>query len=1641
MSHHGSPRGIKMVRSSSLSGPDAPKLDLNNPSIHHVRRLLSQLLRESNIPHATTWETALTPILLQAADDVEPNVQNGDDLDIRHYVKLKKILGGRPSDTAYVSGLVFTKNLALKSMPRSIANPRILILTFPLEYARREEHFMSLEPVIRQEKEYLQNLVHRVRALDPQLLLVERNVSGLALQYLEEANIATAYNVKASVLEAVSRCAQTRIITSIDRLAIKPTTAGTCASFYLKTHIYNGMKKTYTYLTGCPKQYGCTIVLRGADKATLTRVKRIAEFMIYVVHNLKLETCLMRDEFALMPSYTDVGTTLADDDDFHANQLTKPGTKPNRMAAAAVFNPQEAERLQNATKQATNTISDPASKPDLPNASSSDDMKLPDDAPAPAFYGDVMERYKDTILSASPCVRFKQPYLLMRAREQERRLTYLRTLRDLASRHDEDEPANAKPEKFTLITPEMVHEKIAGASKKVQEVVHAIQDAEYDKAVHNYQTRKKQWESYTAGNAKMFDPWLHQNIVTLYSLVCTATSVPCAGPELLALGFYNEHETNQDFEADLALGQYVEDLCLSAHNPCVAQSCDKKMMDHHRQYVHGQAQLSIRIENNPSKLNGYQDIILMWSVCRICSKETQVMPMSYNTWKYSLGKYLELSFWSYGLRPRAGICPHDLHRDYVRYFGFKNVALRIQYDPVTLLEIIVPRTRITWKVVNDLKFKNDVFRKIEDRLNRFMCSVKSRINCIKIEGVLPDKAEACREEIERLSERANEDHAFLVKKIQDKYMDSKYFEVVPLNRAIRALQEKVAEWDRAFADFDNNFFPSDKDIRRLAALQLRKIFLDRDDTVTSLSSNEDRTSGSAATRDSSEKTSPEASQTLIPQTRLMTHEKAQDMLSSVVEHHSPSPANDDLEKQVLPDVDLQGSPTAMPTPAVSEACVSPEIQHLDLAVPSHLPDGKTPDVELESAGAGTASPSSPTDVGSVGENERATSPKTTTSGSSEEALTPRKAKTPSGIPRLSEFSKRRHGIAPPTNLQRAHSQPGNGRHETSGGNLSPVHRKFDLSKRHADSGITKPEANPKHFEKRLSERLGINALKAGANAHSMIPRSFAGRRKESKVSTLAKHFEQLSREFEQERLRDRNQRNAKIGQSRVYPMRASKPIIEEYKNVHEAVAEREPSDEDLTDSDPAREGGLVDTVERMAQKTIDQTVGDGLHATESATVDSTAENTDSEEKLQVAAEQDLDADGGSKSDEEKSTTDDSPSLVDSQTLLTPSEASMDLKIDLPKHEKNSLIKMLTNFWAERSASGWQALEYPLNASDHIFVDSDIIIREDEPSSLIAFALDSEDYKVKIRHINEKSSSLEIRQGKPYVEDLFLTKEDQMRIERSLLQSTGTHLRYQFQEGSAKMLCKIFYAEQFDAVRRKCGVDTRIVESLSRCLKWDSKGGKTKSVFLKTLDDRLILKSLSQIETQSFLRFAPAYFELMGEALFHELPSVIAKMLGFYQVVIRNPVTGVDFNWYLLVMENLFYDRAPDRIFDLKGSMRNRRIQSTGEQNEVLQDENMVEFIYDSPLFTREHSKRLLGASVFNDTLFLSRQNVMDYSLMVAIDEVRKELVVGIIDCIRTYTWDKKLESWMKDRGKNRPTVTSPKEYKNRFRASMVSPLA
>ncbi|PIN21252.1 Phosphatidylinositol-4-phosphate 5-kinase [Handroanthus impetiginosus] len=347
-----------------------------------------------------------------------------------------------------------------------------------------------------------------------------------------------------------------------------------------------------------------------------------------------------------------------------------------------------------------------------------------------------------------------------------------------------------------------------------------------------------------------------------------------------------------------------------------------------------------------------------------------------------------------------------------------------------------------------------------------------------------------------------------------------------------------------------------------------------------------------------------------------------------------------------------------------------------------------------------------------------------------------------------------------------------------------------------------------------------------------------------------------------------------------------------------------------------------------------------------------------------------------------------------------------------------------------------------------------------------------------------------------------------------------HARVSFAEdgplGKVKYTVTCYYAKRFEALRRICcPSEVDFIRSLSRCKKWGAQGGKSNVFFAKTLDDRFIIKQVTKTELESFIKFAPGYFKYLSESISSGSPTCLAKILGIYQVtskhfkggkeskmdllVMENLLFGRNltrlydlkgslrarynpdssggnkvlldqnlieamptffFFWFffftffyfkggkeskmdLLVMENLLFGRNLTRLYDLKGSLRARYNPDSSGGNKVLLDQNLIEAMPTSPIFVGNKAKRLLERAVWNDTAFLASIDVMDYSLLVGVDKEKHELVLGIIDFMRKYTWDKHLETWVKASGilggsNDPPTVISPKQYKKRFRKAMTT---
>jgi len=91
-----------------------------------------------------------------------------------------------------------------------------------------------------------------------------------------------------------------------------------------------------------------------------------------------------------------------------------------------------------------------------------------------------------------------------------------------------------------------------------------------------------------------------------------------------------------------------------------------------------------------------------------------------------------------------------------------------------------------------------------------------------------------------------------------------------------------------------------------------------------------------------------------------------------------------------------------------------------------------------------------------------------------------------------------------------------------------------------------------------------------------------------------------------------------------------------------------------------------------------------------------------------------------------------------------------------------------------------------------------------------------------------------------------------------------------------------------------------------------------------------------------------------------------------------------------------------------------------------------------PLPIRYTINRILHICINNDTLFLSKSNIVDYSLLTIIDSKRKKVRFGIIDYMQQYTLDKIFEGQFKriiNRGEV-PTIVEPDKYKYRFKRAM-----
>ncbi|KAN0060472.1 Mitochondrial distribution and morphology protein 12 [Thecaphora frezii] len=1981
-------------------------------ALHHLTMMMEQTLVRQRIPRSKTWRDVLLPIVLTAVSKVKPNPRESSHMDVRELIKVKRIPGGKATECEYVHGFVCSKNVATKRMAKSLplTNARVMVVRFPLDYHRGSNQFMSLEPLMAQEHEFIRILVARMVALRPQIVVVEKTVSRLALDLLERAGVVVVWSVKPSAIEAISRCTQADIITSIDRLALEPR-LGRCHYFSVETFEHSAfpeLRKSFMRFEGTPKDLGCTIVLRGADGETLSRIKRILELMVFVAYNLRLEEHVMRDEGAAMDTIYLPST--------RSMRSSDPDALPSIEALEEAYGiraDSEGRSILAATQQIDRAL----------------------------------KRYQETLVSSSACIRLPPPYPIARLKQENELLLQLKRQREAeelerilkdegklievangptaaaaaavassvvgedeegestptavavpidaagamggavapaagdagsdrctenASLDDDaadtpkatkgavvapaatpaatqattaDKPASeagastdlnasrtsanvavgcsvpatpslagadsvselptrtASPVPASLLSSSasfssrstLVPSQLLGRSgssfnselvASLRSPSDVMREAEYDIVKERHAALLRRWRRHLEVPAGSISPFNHQRICMLTTTMCAITQKPCEEPQLTTVDFYGDN--------DETLGRHLEELARNSSKICPLKGCSRANVLHYRTYIHNRVRIQVFMERFVCPIPGEEGRLLSWSYCKVCENATPVAIVTPETWSFSFAKYLELYFHRHD-SCKTKLCDHDFYRDQVRYFAYQNLAIRFHSDEVELYEVSVPHTKLFISPETQSNLKNEESVTFLRKNSAYWDSVMARIKALSADAC--SDASGPNRERNRLllSERIKKceaDRREMEAIIVRTYRETAPTDVLCLNRVQRALQEKVVKWDLDFIEFEKSLIPTEKDIRRITTNHLKRLFAEKDTPEKASSeaggsgaplppaSEMDESAAEAASEKPGEaKDAPiidgVGASALIgePMDVVSAQQPPGPLVSEVGERKA------DGDQPPASEAAFASTPTPASTADPTSSPSSPATERLPLAKLPLATDVDTDATDLSTtesrAGRGPSrtvpmtAPTSPTfamsqsrgafysnlsraDESSCTESELARSvsslvrrfdsprrPVPTHANSSgappsrlggdvrrpgmrrgktEETLsgTARSAKVATGAaaatgPNRVEASGtwtplsaeqggsraasplRRPGQNPSSQSRVPRVKRGDSSNSTTSagrksGTVTPTGSATSAAAAAPPNGFRQPKgeglkAGPRPIIGRTaasmaryrgsdSDRPGYFAAgrqdasgSAGPSRDgayigvgSRVPvarRSENGPGTRSRVSTIAKHFDRISREAERERERQHRLLVAQRAK-RARPVAMTRAKVEVFSSIKEAVRDDESDGESSSSEDDGAsaadnedegdddfEGDDADAVgptDRERERGVRSLVSaldrrragkappgsaakssqgpppastpgsDGQPSTNAASTACDDPSASQGQSRYHSREQRLDHEQGhgrpaampgdrdreARRDASQSTikapaTAGSPELDNTSAgggpdsapdnavvrrQLLPVAAGSELESDAPSNAASSVtgsnisstlpsylrqgmltdsdstislersfLKTLSGFWAFRTGE-MVPLEYPMLNSEHVFGDSEIIFREDEPSSLIAFTLSSTQYNDRLRTLQNEGTRIKEKEeafmpgseGAAEADGWGMIDVEGGELE-SVLQKEGTHFRCEFESGSARLWCKILFAEQFDALRRSCSCEQSFIESLSRCVKWDSSGGKSGSAFLKTRDDRLVVKQLSRFEMDTFSKFAPQYFRYMAQCFGRERRSTLAKIFGCFRIGFRNPQTGKSLKMDCLVMENLFYGREVTKIYDLKGSMRNRHIQETGRANEVLLDENLAEIVSQSPLLVREASKRVLRSALYNDSLFLADMNVMDYSLVVGVDKGRRELVVGIVDFVRTFTWDKRVESFVKETallggaGKE-PTIITPRQYRMRFLA-------
>ncbi|KAG1683157.1 1-phosphatidylinositol 3-phosphate 5-kinase [Nymphon striatum] len=1544
----------------------------------HRQALIKQLLSNEGI--SLFWcDTILTDI-----------INDNDDKDIRSYVHIKTV------------SMTVHHTPALQKSHKEVNR---LYLRCPIFWGQNTEC------------EYLKNVVAKISSYK------------CAQDMLLGQGITVIVNVKRSVIERIARCTQADIVSSLDAQLGTPH-LGVCHRFWLRNYMMpSGRMKTLMGFDGCPKHLGCTILLRGASHAELSKVKQITQFLVYVNYNWKLECSFLMDEFALPPPLPDAMPLIL----YDSNQTTQRKglfkdesmidmhdedlfcQKSNFSSEKIIGDELSFENEENIDKKSDEikgflkaSKEDSTIIPKIETAKLSELHSLEEHidplrsecvtdtkpksrkrstmvvAPLP-LANKFRKALNDVVLSCSPNLKYSVPYLESESGGIcELRQFFGEELYWSAQFYKESvlnqnkqqmEPVKAFPHGsttyingkvpdnveiqryhpfiFTNLTNSVGNPSVSdllanfracgGQIKRL--CPHEVANKKREKKIKMEESASLKFQSsmsmqnsslYWERKVDALDTYKHQRLPVLfcsYSYVSNNAPNFCVSPWVVNMDFYGRN--------DITLGEFLERYCFRSSYECPSETCDTPMTEHIRKFVHENGSIHIVLKKLEKSFQMAESVIVMWSWCFKCKQSTPFAPMSIDTWSLSFAKYLDLRFHgiSYGRRAKSCTCTHSLHHDYFQYFAYKDMVASFKYSMITLLEVCLPSivTNIQDYIaepaiideVKDLTIKGySVYSRVLEKL----CLLRERCTGSSHEVKIQQMLMTLSDERSVLRGKIGEIQVKLTSpSLEDKSMLTTYScadsadvwcDIYDLTCYLKQMiVEAVYNWNNRIQDFINTKRKEDKAIRRQALMSL----------------------SSQGSLNSVESSTP------VP---------SPDVLNVLVSSSHSSPLN--ISNETESDSVEKLSFKLKDVVPEHENTVSRHEQEYGDEQSEVLKVSQSDDDELDC---------------SLSKSNLSNSKESVAKNSLDIEIIPE-------INQQSESSK----IYPNIN--------------DFGGTITDENRISNSSEDNNDNLVVNPDSNKPRLQRKIGiiEDQNFFANDSPDKLYDYYVNS-ADKTCDTNEETVLINSDDDSEKMSQDDELFSNVRNA--DQPDLPKVDITMVEDNNCSDTNTELTELTETSEDLlillfvVTSECRKAIEALDKLqeEEMRRRfpSVDATTFTSSNSSiSSVTVCESAgiciSNIDNEHPLndsftivhrsQVRKLDDFTKEkeaskrgtrhGRSKSDGDKSVssqlTSSSNSDVDSESLKLPqSSTSPVIKVPISQavDKEKKVSGTMKNIFSQFLTSPLSLpVENPFPLTEHFLLKGNeenqtnksipIIVYDEEPSSVIAYTLSSQEYEQSLQELvfnlvlsqqkdaansspksrrrnNSKDNSLneevpfphsEISQsesnfssGPKKTSVLNFVRNQSERIKVSTATNgdlsesghhhhhmkrdssdfdevdNGTeincsaemdknkskipnhHIEIQFCDSSANFYCKVYFAEQFRALRKlifPIGED-RYIRSLARCRQWKAHGGKSGSIFCKTHDDRFILKQMSKLEVQSFAVFAAHYFKYIHQA--------------------------------------------------------------------------------------------------------------------------------------------------------------------------------